>query len=87
MTVHGLRHGAATYALAAGIDRKIVQERLGHSTDRLTSDTYTSVLDELQRKAAEAVVSMIPRAGRRPGGLPTDTQRSSSPGAQATGEA
>ena len=25
VTVHGLRHGAATYALAAGIDRKIVQ--------------------------------------------------------------
>lgn len=62
MTVHGLRHGAATYALAAGIDRKIVQERLGHSTDRLTSDTYTSVLDELQTLTCGLQVGSGPQA-------------------------
>lgn len=87
MTVHGLRRGAATFALAAGIDRKIVQERLGHSTDRLTSDTYTSVLDELQQRAAEATVAMIPRRGRGPRGHTTDTQRSSGRGHEAIGEA
>jgi hypothetical protein len=41
VTLHGLRHGAATLALAAGTDLKIVQDQLGHSTITLTADTYT----------------------------------------------
>ncbi len=41
VTLHGLRHGAATLALAAGTDLKIVQDQLGHSTIALTADTYT----------------------------------------------
>jgi integrase len=56
---HDLRHGAATIALAAGTDMKIVQEMLGHSSITLTSDTYTSVLPEIARTA-----SLIPRASR-----------------------
>lgn len=59
--LHDLRHGHASYALAAGVDVKVVQERLGHSTSELTRDTYTSVLDEVARSAAEAVAAMIPR--------------------------
>ena len=59
--LHDLRHGHASYALAAGVDIKVVQERLGHSTERLTRDTYTTVLDEVARAAAEAVAAMIPR--------------------------
>jgi integrase len=58
---HDLRHGAATYALAAGVDVKVVQERLGHSTSALTRDVYTSVLPEVARAAAETVAAMIPR--------------------------
>ena len=42
VTLHGLRHGAATVALAAGADLKVVQDQLGHSTITLTADTYTS---------------------------------------------
>lgn len=42
VALHGLRHGAATLALAAGTDLKIVQDQLGHSTITLTADTYTS---------------------------------------------
>jgi Phage integrase family len=42
--LHDLRHGAATVAVAAGADTKIVQEMLGHSSRAVTSDTYTSVL-------------------------------------------
>jgi integrase len=44
VTLHGLRHGAATLALAAGGDLKVVQDQLGYSTVVLTADTYTSVL-------------------------------------------
>jgi hypothetical protein len=39
--VHDLRHTAATVRLLSGIDVKQVQQWLGHSTARLTIDTYS----------------------------------------------
>jgi len=45
--LHGLRHGAASLALAAGADLKVVQDLLGHSSIVLTADTYVAVLPEL----------------------------------------
>ena len=62
---HDLRHGAATLALAAGLDIKLVQERLGHSTSTLTRDVYTSVLPEVALAAAEAAAAMIPKRRAR----------------------
>jgi integrase len=62
--LHDLRHGAATLALASGADLKVVQEMLGHSSITITADTYTSVLPELARAAAEGVADLLPR-GRR----------------------
>lgn len=66
VTLHGLRHGAATLALAAGTDLKIVQDQLGHSTITLTADTYTSVLPETARAAADNTAALLfpARAGR-----------------------
>jgi site-specific recombinase XerD len=63
--LHDLRHGAAPYTLAAGLDIKLVQEMLGHSTSTLTRDVYTSVLPEVARAAAEATAAMIPRKRAR----------------------
>jgi len=49
---------------------KVVQDMLGHSSITLTSNTYTTVLPEVARNAAEAAARMIPRqAARRPAGL------------------
>jgi len=62
--LHGLRHGWATYAVAQGVDIKLVQAGLGHSTSRLTRDTYTGVLSDQAREAAEKVAQIIPRRGR-----------------------
>ena len=45
--LHDLRHGTATHALTAGIDIKLVQDPLGHTTSSFTRDTYTSVADTL----------------------------------------
>jgi integrase len=66
VTLHGLRHGAATLALAAGTDLKVVQDQLGHSTVVLTADTYTSVLPETARAAAEDTAALLFPARRRP---------------------
>jgi integrase len=66
VTLHGLRHGAATLALAAGTDLKVVQDQLGHSTVVLTADTYTSVLPETARAAAERTAALLFPARSRP---------------------
>jgi integrase len=57
--LHDLRHFAATLALAAGVDIKVVQEQLGHSSRAITSDTYTTVLPEVARAAAEATAALM----------------------------
>src|SRR5580704_7716214 len=61
--LHDLRHGAATLALAVGVDLRVVQEMLGHSSIVLTADTYT-VLPAVAHSAAEKVAMLIIRAGR-----------------------
>jgi site-specific recombinase XerD len=42
--LYGFRHRAATIALAAGVDMKVVQEMLRHSSISVTNDLCTSVL-------------------------------------------
>jgi hypothetical protein len=39
--LHAARHTAATLALEAGVDVKVVSDQLGHSTTTITRDTYT----------------------------------------------
>jgi integrase len=67
ITLHGLRHGAASLMLAAGVDMKVVQETLGHSMISLTADTYTAVYPVVAAEGGEE--------GRR-AGTPTDRCRS-----------
>ena len=74
--LHDLRHGAATLALAAGVELKVVQDMMGHASIVLTADTYTSVLPEVARTAAEQVASLILKAGRLIPGT-TRTRRAS----------
>jgi integrase len=65
--LHDLRHSAATIALQAGVDIKVVSEQLGHSTTTLTRGTYQSVAKSLHHEAAGAVAARI-QASRRVGG-------------------
>jgi integrase len=44
-----------------------VQDQLGHSTITLTADTYTSVLPETARAAAENTASLLFPAQAAPG--------------------
>lgn len=57
--LHGLRHGAASLALAAGADVKVVSNELGHATAHFTQDTYQTVFPEVAKAAAEATAAML----------------------------
>jgi integrase len=57
--LHDLRHGAASIALAAGVDLKVVQDMLGHASIVTTADIYTSVLSEAAHAAAEASAAFV----------------------------
>jgi integrase len=73
--LHDLRHGAASIAHAAGADMHAIKEMLGHSSITITSDTYTSLLPQVDRSIAEAAARLVPRAGRSallpPGAAPS----------------
>jgi integrase len=50
--LHDLRHTAATVMLEHGVPLKVVTERLGHSSTRITSDLYQHVGETMQDEAA-----------------------------------
>lgn len=52
VSLHGLRHTTATTMLRNGVPAKVVAERLGHSTTRLTTDRYQHVLAGMDAEAA-----------------------------------
>lgn len=59
--LHDLRHGAATMGLAAGVQMKVISNRLRHSSPHFTAKYYGDVLPELSHAAAEATASVVPR--------------------------
>lgn len=52
LTTHGLRHTYATHLLEENTHSKVVQERLGHASIRITMDTYSHVVPRLQKEVA-----------------------------------
>jgi integrase len=76
LRVHDLRHTAAGLAIALGAHPKVIQERLGHSSIKVTLDTYghlfpnldaalTAGLDELARQAAASAPPATGKGGIR----------------------
>ncbi len=53
LTFHGLRHAAATAWVAAGVDLRTAQHRLGHATPRLVLELYAHATTEADRAAAD----------------------------------
>ena len=51
--LYSLKHIMATLLLANGENAKVASERLGHSTIVLTLDTYSHVLPDMQKQAAD----------------------------------
>jgi integrase len=52
MLLYDLRHSHATLLLIAGEHPKVVSERLGHASIRITMDTYSHVLPSMQERTA-----------------------------------
>ena len=50
---HDLRHGSATIPISMGVNSKVVQERLGHSTISITLGVYGYVTESMQRDAMQ----------------------------------
>ena len=63
VTVHTLRHSAATAMLEAGIHLKAVSELLGHADIRITADVYGHVSTDIARSAMESLGARIPQWG------------------------
>ena len=61
LTFHGLRHAHATLALSAGINSKVVSERLGHSSISVTTDIYSHVIPGMQEEVALTVERLLDR--------------------------
>lgn len=61
VTPHDLRHTAASLAISAGANVKVIQRMLGHKSAKVTLDTYAAlfpddldnVVDALSRQRAE----------------------------------
>ena len=52
-------HTHATLALAAGVHPKVVKERLGHSSIKITLDTYPHAVPAMQADAAATAAALI----------------------------
>ena len=56
---HDLRHACASLLLVQGVSPRVVMETLGHSQISLTMNTYSHVIPQLQREAAEQMNSLL----------------------------
>jgi integrase len=62
VNLRDLRHCAATLIHAGGGDIHSIKETLRHADIQLTSNTYTSLLKEVDLEIAEKAAALVPRA-------------------------
>ena len=53
ISMHTLRHSYATRAIERGVNPKVLQKLLGHSTLQTTMDTYVHVTDDSKELAVK----------------------------------
>ncbi|KAJ50044.1 integrase [Clostridium tetanomorphum] len=56
---HDLRHTHTTLLLKANVHPKIVSDRLGHANIKITLDTYSHILPDMQEEAVKKLNNMI----------------------------
>jgi len=59
LVLYSLRHTCATLLMAAGENPKVVSERLGHTSVKMTLDTYSHVLPHMQQTATDKLGMML----------------------------
>ena len=64
---HELRHTAASLAIAAGADVKVVQQMLGHKSATMTLDLYGHLFEDRLGDVADALDKAARAAGVAPG--------------------
>jgi integrase len=57
VTPHDLRHTAASLAISAGANVKVVQRMLGHKSAKVTLDTYAALFPDDLDSLAQALSS------------------------------
>jgi integrase len=62
--LHDVRHANISHLFAAGVDARIISDRVGHLNSKMTRD-YAAVATEVSRAAAEKVAQAIPRRSAR----------------------
>ena len=65
ITFHSLRHTHATMLAAFGVPMKATQERLGHSTTRMTMEVYSHATAAMQDHAVTALDEFYRQAGKK----------------------
>jgi len=56
---HSFRHSLATNLRSLGIDIKVAQELMRHSSYRTTLDIYTRAVDQQKREASLKIIELI----------------------------
>ena len=56
---HDLRHTQASLMLAAGVDLKVIQKRLGHRDFATTANTYSHLLQNAENEAVDKMAAMM----------------------------
>ena len=64
--LYSLRHSCATLLLSTGENPKIVAERLGHTSVKMTLDTYSHVLPDMQKGASDKLDALLYRKSGTP---------------------
>ena len=59
ITLHGLRHTAATLLIGQGVNVKTVSNRLGHASTSTTMNIYAHALQELDRSASDTLENLL----------------------------
>lgn len=64
VTFHSLRKTHATLLLRAGVNIKVVSERLGHSSTSVTANIYSALLPDMQSQAVQALDQIFKKGER-----------------------
>lgn len=76
LTFHGLRHTAAGLMIEVGAHIEAIKQRMGHSSIRVTSDVYGSLLPAVDESVARGLDELL--GGKR--GLVEDSTASDEAG-------